>query len=352
MRLLVTGGAGFIGANFVNYWMSQHPGDDVVVLDSLTYAASLERLDGVRSSSHYSFVKGDICDYACTRAALTGIDTIVHFAAESHVDRSLSGREAEFLFNRTNFDGTITLLHAAKDAEVKRFHHVSTDEVFGDLEYGTSDKFHEKFPYNPHNPYAISKAAADFAVRGFARSHGLAYTISNCTNNYGPYQTPEKVIPRSISLLLSGDKIQLYTDANGVPGPNIRDWLHVDDHCRAIEAIILKGRLGETYCVGGNSELSNRDLVTRILGMMSKITGTALTMEANVSLVKDRPGHDRRYAMDTRRIESELGWQPKHSFESGFTATVQWYLSDEGKRWLASLGGASAEVRQGQGKKL
>ena len=212
MRIAVTGGAGFIGANFVNYWMSRHPGDTVVVIDSLTYAANLDRLSQVSALPNYSFVKGDIQDFALMKSALNGIDTVVHFAAETHVDRSLAGLKAEKHFFRTNVDGTITLLHAAHEAGVGRFHHVSTDEVFGDLDYSSPEKFHENFPYNPHNPYAISKAAADFAVRGFSRSHGLPFTLSNCTNNYGPYQTPEKIIPRSISLLLQNEKVQLYTE--------------------------------------------------------------------------------------------------------------------------------------------
>jgi len=352
MRIAVTGGAGFIGANFVNYWMNRHPGDTVVVIDSLTYAANLDRLLQVSALPNYSFVKGDIQDFALMKSALNGIDTVVHFAAETHVDRSLAGLEAEKHFFRTNVDGTVTLLHASHEAGVGRFHHVSTDEVFGDLDYGSPEKFHENFPYNPHNPYAISKAAADFAVRGFSRSHGLPFTLSNCTNNYGPYQTPEKIIPRSISLLLNNEKVQLYTDASGVPGPNIRDWLHVEDHCIAIESILLHGKIGETYCIGGNSELTNYELVTRILKLISDITGTPRTIDANVAFVKDRPGHDRRYAMSIDKIKHELGWQPSYSFETGFRSTVDWYMSAQGKDWLVKLGNTVAEVRQDQGKKL
>jgi dTDP-glucose 4,6-dehydratase len=351
MKLAVTGGAGFIGANFVNYWMKSHPDDHCVVIDKLTYAGDLNRLWEVKKNRRFKFVKADICNFDLMKKVLKGADCVVHFAAESHVDRSLSGLEAEKLFNRTNIDGTITMLHAAFQSKVSRFHHVSTDEVFGDLDYGSTGKFHEAFPYGPHNPYAISKAAADFAVRGFARSHGLPITISNCTNNYGPYQTPEKVIPRSIALLLQNQKIQLYTDSRGIPGPNIRDWLHVDDHCSGVEKILLNGKIGETYCVGGNSELSNYQLVQKMLAIMSEITGKNFAFDSHVAFVQDRPGHDRRYAMDTAKIEQELGWKPQHTFETGFRSTVKWYVSDEGQKWLGSLAKATKEVRKGQGKR-
>lgn len=350
MKLLVTGGAGFIGANFVNYWMRLHPADSVVVLDAMTYAGDLNRLKGVRRNKNFKFIKGDIQDAVLLKKIIKGIDTVVHFAAESHVDRSLAGLEAEKLFLRTNVEGTIALLHASRAAGVTRFHHISTDEVFGDLEYGSAEKFHEDFPYGPHNPYAISKAAADFAVRGFARSYNFPVTISNCTNNYGPWQTPEKVIPRSISLLLQNKQIQLYTDAAGIPGPNIRDWLHVEDHCSAIEAIILKGKIGQTYCIGGESELSNCELVKRILVLMSKITGRPYAYNTHVVEVKDRPGHDKRYAMDISKIRRTLKWKPKYSFDKGFRSTVEWYLSAEGCAWLKSLEKSTAEVRTGQNK--
>jgi dTDP-glucose 4,6-dehydratase len=349
MRLVVTGGAGFIGANFVNYWVKNHAKDEVIVLDKMTYAGNLDRLAGVSENDKVEFVNGDIQDFALAKKLFEGVDVVAHFAAETHVDRSLAGLEAEKLFMRTNYEGTITLLHAAREAGVKRFHHVSTDEVFGDLDYGAPEKFHENFPYNAHNPYAISKAAADFAVRGFARSHGLPFTLSNCTNNYGPFQTPEKVIPRSISLLLKNERIQLYTDANGIPGPNIRDWLHVEDHCRAIESIILDGKIGETYCVGGNSELTNYELVKHMLALMGEITGKRYAMESHVALVKDRPGHDRRYAMDSSKIAQELGWAPGYTFETGFRSTVEWYMSKTGRAWLTALEKNAAEVRFGQG---
>jgi dTDP-glucose 4,6-dehydratase len=352
MNLLVTGGAGFIGANFVNFWLKRHGGDNVKVVDILTYAGDRRRLLESEKTGRMVFLQADIQDFDAMRAAMAGIDTVVHFAAETHVDRSLAGLAAEKLFLRANVEGTFSLLHAAREAGVRRFHHVSTDEVFGDLGYGTKEKFHENFPYNPHNPYSISKAAADFAVRGFSRSHGLDFTVSNCTNNYGPFQTPEKVIPRSISLLLQDKKIQLYTDANGVPGPNIRDWLYVEDHCAAIEAIILKGRIGETYCVGGNCELTNSELIKRMLPIMSEVTGKTYSFESNVDFVKDRPGHDRRYAMDTAKIEKELGWKPAHTFEDGLRSTIRWYLSEAGKAWLQSLETMTHEVRKEQGRSV
>ncbi len=348
MRILVTGGAGFIGSNFVRYWMDQHPNDQMVVLDKLTYAGHMQNLDGYSDRPNFQFVHADICDQAAVAQAMPGVDTVVHFAAESHVDRSLAGLEAEKEFLRTNVEGTLTLLHAAQRAGVSRFHHISTDEVFGDLDYDTPEKFHEDFPYNPHNPYAISKAASDFAVRGFARSHGLPITISNCTNNYGPLQTPEKIIPRAIALLLSGQKIKLYTTKDGVPGPNVRDWLYVTDHCTAIEQILLNGKVGETYCIGGHAEMSNYDLVTQILALMSELTGQQFTMDEHVERVADRPGHDRRYAMDTSKIERELGWRPQHSFASGFKATFDWYLSAAGKAWLESLKDTTTSVRANQ----
>lgn len=268
------------------------------------------------------------------------------------MDRSLAGLEAEKLFFHTNVEGTQTLLYAALKAEIQRFHHISTDEVFGDLSLDTHDLFNEDYPYNPHNPYSISKAASDFVVRSFSRTRGLPITISNCTNNYGPYQTPEKMISRSISLLLSGEKIKLYADEQGNPGRNIRDWLFVSDHCQAIETILEKGRLGETYCIGGQNEITNLELVNVILREMSMLTGNKYTFEDNVELVTDRPGHDLRYAMDISKIKSELKWQPLVSFNEGIRNTIQWYLSDEGKTWLQSLNNTVTDVRSGQSSQI
>lgn len=350
MKLLITGGAGFIGANFVEYWIKNYPNDYIIVYDKLTYAGNLSSLSNVKKHAHFTFIHGDILDYDLLCNSLKGVDIVVHFAAESHVDRSLSGYESEMLFNHTNLDGTIVLLHASYKMGVERFHHVSTDEVYGDLGYGDAP-FHEKTPYNPHNPYAISKTAAELAVKGFARSKLLKFTISNCTNNYGKYQTPEKVIPRSIFLLLRDKKIELYTDAEGKPGPNIRDWIYVEDHCRAIEKIIMDGKIGETYCIGGDCELSNLELVKRILSVMSVHIDKTLFVDNNVKLVKDRPGHDFRYAMNINKIRADLGWVPKYSFSDAFDKTVKWYLSDEGQKWLKSVETTSKAVRKDQSKK-
>jgi dTDP-glucose 4,6-dehydratase len=351
MKLLVTGGAGFIGANFVNYWLKQHVDDYVVVVDILTYASDLQRLKSSFKTGRLVFLCLDIQDYKAMLLVMQNIDIVVHFAAETHVDRSLAGFEAEKFFMRTNYEGTISLLYAAHNVGVKRFHHVSTDEVFGSLQFESTEKFYENFNYNPHNPYSISKAAADFAVRAFSRTHALDFTLSNCTNNYGPFQTPEKLIPRSISLLLQNKKIQLYTDANGIPGANIRDWLHVEDHCSAIEAIILYGKVGETYCIGGNCELTNLELVKKILLIMSNITGQDFSFDSCVDFVKDRPGHDSRYAMSIEKIKKDLNWEPKYTFEQGLTSTIQWYLSIDGKNSLISLNNAIKDVRENQSKK-
>lgn len=348
-NLLVTGGAGFIGSNFVHYWLRHHQRDYITNLDALTYAGHLENLLDIEDNSHYQFVHGNINDANLLASLMRYHDTVVNFAAETHVDRSLAGPEAEKLFYETNVLGALALLHAAKEAGVARFHQVSTDEVYGDLPLDQpSLKFHENFPYHPHSPYAISKATADWAVRGFARSFGLPITISNCTNNYGPYQTPEKLIPRAIALINSNQKIKLYTDGAGVPGKNVRDWLHVEDHCAAIEAILLRGKVGETYCIGGESELSNYQLVEKMLALMSEIIDRPMSTESHVELVTDRPGHDGRYAMNIDKIRRELGWQPKHTFESGFRSTVAWYLGKEGHHWLEGVAANTVEVREGQ----
>ncbi len=350
MKLFITGGAGFIGSNFIRHWLNKYPKDEIIVFDNLTYAASLDRLP--KDDQRLTFIKGDVCDYKATKKAMQGSDLVVHFAAETHVDRSLSGLEAEKLFFRTNVEGTMSVLHAAKENKVKRFHHISTDEVYGDLELDAKEIFHENFPYNPHNPYAISKAAADFAVKAFSRTCDLPVTISNCTNNYGPYQTPEKMIPRSILLLSKGEKIQLYTDQDGNPGKNVRDWLHTQDHCEAIEKIITDGKIGETYCIGGENELTNLDLVHAMLKEASKVMGENFTFDTHVELVKDRPGHDLRYAMDISKIKKELNWKPKISFKEGMKQTVGWYLSKEGQAWLKTLEESSQELRKDQSKKI
>ncbi|WP_110514911.1 dTDP-glucose 4,6-dehydratase [Herpetosiphon llansteffanensis] len=348
MRIAVTGGAGFIGSNFVRYWMDTNPADEVVVIDALTYAGHLSNLAGYHERPHCQFVQADICDYQTMLKVLAGVNLVVHFAAETHVDRSLGAFELERQFYRSNIEGTASLIRASREAGVGHFHHVSTDEVFGDLAFDDPQKFHETYPYNPSSPYAVSKAASDHVVRAFAHTYNYPITITNCTNNYGPFQTPEKLIPRSIALLLANQKVKLYTDADGIPGRNIRDWLHVQDHCEAIALVIKKGRIGETYGIGGEAELSNFHLVETMLDIMSEFLDRSLTVENSVEFVADRPGHDRRYAMDLSKIKRELGWQPRYSFEQGFLETVQWYTSPEGQAWLASLSDRTSDVRANQ----
>jgi len=353
MKLLITGGAGFIGTNFAHYWANKYPQDTLIVLDALTYAGHKQNLSSLFKKSNFQFIHGDICDFSTVSKLCHQVDTVVHFAAETHVDRSLAGLQATHLFNRTNIKGTITLLEAATKAKVSRFHHISTDEVYGDLPYDQPrQKFHENFPYSPTSPYSISKASSDFYARFYFHTHNLPVTISNCTNNYGPYQTPEKMIPRSLLLLLNGQKIQLYTSDPRHPGQNVRDWLHVTDHCRAIDLILKKGQPGQTYCIGGNTEVSNLDLVTAILHHASTILKQGFSFNTHVELVADRPGHDRRYAMDTTKIKHQLHWQPQFDFQTGLKQTIKWYTSPSGRRWLKSMKKTSQAVRPHQDKKL
>ncbi|MGH7246393.1 MAG: dTDP-glucose 4,6-dehydratase [Candidatus Levyibacteriota bacterium] len=315
MKLLVTGGAGFIGANFVLYWARQHPEDEIVNLDKLTYAGNLESLKEIESKQNYSFIKGDICDVVTVEKAMKGVDTVVHFAAESHVDRSITN-PSEFIL--TNVVGTQVLLDAAVKEEVKRFHHVSTDEVFGTLQLGSSEKFSENTGYNPQSPYAASKAGSDHLVRAYANTYKLPITITNCSNNFGPYQFPEKMIPLSITNLLEGKKIPMYGD-----GLYVRDWLYVEDHCRAIDAVLQRGKIGETYCVGGLTEdISNLDVAKKLVKILGK-------SESDIEFVTDRPGHDRRYAIDWTKINKELGWQPFNDFDTLLEKTVVWYKENQ-----------------------
>ncbi len=315
MRLLVTGGAGFIGANFIIYWLRNHPEDELVNFDKLTYAGNLENLTSVEKNPHYRFFQGDICDVGQTALAMKGIDTVVHFAAESHVDRSIL---AAAPFVMTNVVGTQVLLDAALKARVKRFHHVSTDEVFGALDLTSSDKFTEQTPYNPRSPYSASKAGSDHLVRAYHHTFGLPVTITNCSNNYGPYQFPEKLIPLAITNLSEGKKVPVYGD-----GLYVRDWLYVEDHCRAIDAVLSRGKVGETYCVGGLTEdVNNLGIIEKILGLMGKRI-------EEIEYVKDRPGHDRRYAIDWTKIHAELGWQPEHDFDTWLEYTVRWYTEHQ-----------------------
>ncbi|HKV98053.1 MAG TPA: dTDP-glucose 4,6-dehydratase [Gammaproteobacteria bacterium] len=350
-RLLVTGGAGFIGANFVHYWIAQHPQDRIVVLDALTYAGNPASLDAVRDHPQFHFVHGNICDEALVNALMgeERIDTVVHFAAESHVDRSITGPDA---FVETNVVGTHVLLKAARRAwldtksaaRAHRFHHVSTDEVYGSL--GSGDPpFTESTPYAPNSPYSASKAASDHLVRAYHHTYGLPVTISNCSNNFGPYQFPEKLIPLMIVNALHAKPLPVYGD-----GGNVRDWLYVTDHVRGIERVLERGRVGETYNIGGNNERRNIELVEEICGLLDrafqsspKLAGTfpdcpaaheASTCEL-ITYVTDRPGHDRRYAIDAGKISRECGFQPAGRPAAALEATVHWYLAN--RQWWQPL---------------
>lgn len=319
MKILVTGGAGFIGSNFIRYWLNKNTDDEIVNLDCLTYAGNLENLKDVESDPRYKFVKGDICDKNLVDGLVKGKDLIVHFAAESHVDRSIAD-SADFI--RTNVEGTRVLLDAAKNNGHIRFHHISTDEVFGAL--GLNDpKFTEDTPYDPRSPYSASKAAADHLVRAYWHTHDLPITISNCSNNYGPYHFPEKLIPLFITNLIEGKKVPVYGE-----GKNIRDWIYVDDHNAGVEAIIKKGRIGETYCLGGGNERMNIEITRNILELMGK--GDEL-----IEYVKDRKGHDFRYAIDYSKARKELGWSPKISFEEGLKKTIAWY--EQNQTWWKKI---------------
>jgi len=315
MKLLITGGAGFIGANFIHYILKKYPNYNVVNLDNLTYAGNLENLKGVENNSNYKFIKGDICDAELVDGLVKGCDVIVSFAAESHVDRSILDPGA---FVKTNVLGTITLLNAARNNGNKRFHHISTDEVFGSLELDEDRKFTEDSPYDPHSPYSASKAASDHFVRAYNHTFGLPITITNCSNNFGPYQFPEKLIPLFVTNLIEGKKVPLYGD-----GLNIRDWLYVEDHCEAIDMVLHQGKIGETYCVGGDAEKSNIEITRLILKEMG-------FGDEMIEYVKDRPGHDRRYAIDASKIRHELGWKPRHNFEEALKETIRWYKDNRG----------------------
>ncbi len=353
-RLLVTGGAGFIGANFVHHWLGAHPQDRVVVLDALTYAGNRANLAPLESSKALRFVQGDICDRARVEELLRGesIDTLVHFAAESHVDRSIHGPDA---FVRTNVLGTHVLLEAARAVWLMgervvphRFHHVSTDEVYGSL--GPADPaFTESTPYAPNSPYAASKAAADHLVRAYHHTYGLAATISNCSNNSGPYHFPEKLIPLAIVNILLGRPLPLYGD-----GRNVRDWIHVHDHCRGIELVLLTGTPGSVYNIGARCESENIGLVRALCAIADQLFRDDPRLGARfpdcppaqrrsaatlIGFVRDRPGHDRRYAIDCSRIARELGYQPRVSLDEGLRATFRWYLEHE-SWWRAVMDGS------------
>lgn len=313
-NVLITGGAGFIGSNFVRYFLEQHPDVTVVNFDKLTYAGNLENLAEIEGNPRYHFVRGDICDRKCVDTTLSdfSIDTIVHFAAESHVDRSILGSS---VFVQTNVLGTHVLLEAARAASIQRFLHVSTDEVYGSL--GTTGKFTEETPLHPNSPYAASKASSDMFVQAFHHTYGFPALITRCSNNYGPYQFPEKLVPLMIMNALNNKPLPVYGD-----GLHVRDWLHVRDHCIAVDTVLQKGKPGEVYNIGGNNEWKNIDIVKLILRQLNK-------PESLITFVKDRPGHDRRYAIDASKIRHELGWTPSYTFEEGMEQTIQWYLSNQ-----------------------
>lgn len=353
-RLLVTGGAGFIGANFVHYWARAYPDDLVVVLDALTYAGCRANLPAESHSRMFHFIHGDIRDQVLVEKLLRdhALNTIVHFAAESHVDRSIEGPD---IFIDTNINGTHALLKAARRVwldeqrlDDHRFHHVSTDEVYGSL--GPNDPaFTEETPYAPNSPYAASKAASDHIVRAYSHTYGLKTTTSNCSNNYGPYQFPEKLIPLMILNALQGKSLPIYGD-----GLNIRDWLYVEDHCRGIELVLNAGRLGETYNIGGDSERTNIQIVGDLCNAIDTAFERSPTLrqrfpacppvsggrtEGLVTFVKDRLGHDRRYAIDARKSMQELGFRPTHAFNDGLAETLDWYVDNE-HWWRAVMDGS------------
>jgi dTDP-glucose 4,6-dehydratase len=313
MRLLVTGGAGFIGSNFARYWVEQHPEDHVVVYDVLSYAGNRSNLSDIED--RIVFVQADICDPVAAEKAMRSesIDTVVHFAAESHNSLAVLNPG---LFFRTNVLGTQTMLEAGRQVGVARFHHVSTCEVYGDLPLDTDEVFTEESPYRPRTPYNASKAGADHAVRAYAETYGLPITITNCANNYGPYQFPEKLIPHFCALALDDKPLTLYASTE-----NRREWLHVRDHCTAIDAVLTRGRVGETYHVGSGVEASIMEVADRILAALGK-------PDSLKTIVPDRPGHDRRYVLDAGKLTRELGWAPSIRWEEGLSDTVAWYAAN------------------------
>jgi dTDP-glucose 4,6-dehydratase len=327
-RILVTGGAGFIGSNFVHYTIRNHPGDEVAVLDALTYAGDQASL--ARVADRVRFVHGDITDAPLMDRLVSEADVVVHFAAESHVDNSLDDPEP---FVRTNIYGTYVILEAVRRHE-RRLHHISTDEVFGDLALDAREKFTESTAYDPSSPYSATKAGSDMLVRAWIRSYGVRATLSNCANNYGPYQHAEKFIPRQVTNILTGARPRLYG-----AGENVREWTHVDDHNAAVHLILSNGRIGETYLIGSGDERSNKDIVGLILELMDQ-PGDAFDH------VADRPGHDLRYANDSTKIRTELGWQPSYGdFRTGLAATIDWYRRNE---WWWQPQKAATEARYAQ----
>lgn len=310
-RLLVTGGAGFIGSCFIRHILNKYTDYKVINLDALTYAGNIKNLSDIEKNSNYTFVHGNICDKNLVRELVSKVDWVINFAAESHVDRSISSPE---IFVQTNVLGTQNLLHAALESKIEKYLQISTDEVYGELE--ESGYFVETTPLAPNSPYSASKASADLLVRAYFETYGLPVLITRCSNNYGPYQYPEKLIPFFISKLAKGEKVPVYGD-----GLNVRDWLYVYDHCEAIDAVLHKGKVGEIYNIGGHNEKTNLEITKIILNAMGKD-------ETSIEYVEDRLGHDRRYAIDNTKIQTQLGWKPSVTFEEGIKKTIKWYLEE------------------------
>lgn len=325
MKLLVTGGAGFIGNCFVRHILEKYPEYKVYNIDALTYAGNIENLDDVKNNPNYKFIHGDIRDKELVQDITSEVDVVVNFAAESHVDRSITGPE---IFIDTNVKGTLNLLQAAKENNIQRYLQVSTDEVYGSL--GSTGYFYETTPIAPNSPYSASKASADMLVRAYYETYKMPVLTTRCSNNYGPYQYPEKLIPFFIMQLLKGEKVPVYGD-----GLNVRDWLYVYDHCSAIDTVLHKGRVGEVYNVGGHNEKTNLEITNIILEAMGKD-------ESSIRYVEDRLGHDRRYAIDNTKIQTELGWEPSLVFEEGIKLTIDWYLNNQD--WIKSIEAKKAAV--------
>lgn len=325
MKLLVTGGAGFIGNCFVRHILEKYPEYKVYNIDALTYAGNIENLDDVKNNPNYKFIHGDIRDKKLVQDITSEVDAVVNFAAESHVDRSITGPE---IFIDTNVKGTLNLLQAAKENNIQRYLQVSTDEVYGSL--GSTGYFYETTPIAPNSPYSASKASADMLVRAYYETYKMPVLTTRCSNNYGPYQYPEKLIPFFIMQLLKGEKVPVYGD-----GLNVRDWLYVYDHCSAIDTVLHKGRVGEVYNVGGHNEKTNLEITNIILEAMGKD-------ESSIRYVEDRLGHDRRYAIDNTKIQTELGWEPSLVFEEGIKLTIDWYLNNQD--WIKSIEAKKAAV--------
>ena len=318
MRILVTGGAGFIGSCFVRYMLKKHPDYKIVNLDALTYAGNITNLDDVKNNPNYEFIRGNICDRKLISEIMPEINCVVNFAAESHVDNSIKN---PFIFIETNVQGTLNLLNSARENKIDRYLQVSTDEVYGSL--GKTGYFYETTPLAPNSPYSASKASADMLVRAYHETYGLPTLNTRCSNNYGPYQYPEKLIPFFISRLLKGQKVPVYGD-----GLNVRDWLYVYDHCEAIDTVLHKGKIGEVYNIGGHNEKTNMEITHLILDAMGKD-------ESSIEYVEDRLGHDRRYAIANDKITSELGWEPSVTFEEGIKMTIEWYLNNQ--NWMKAI---------------